>query len=275
MSFPGGRRGIVRYGDRMPATFPSHPAAVLPVKVCWPRRFDGVALVIGSMAPDQMYPLTGVVDLLVTHTYAGLVWFCLPVTLLLCWPVRRVAPFVAAHLPARGPLGLGDRFAWRDYGVLGTVRHPWYVTAWSALLGAASHLALDAFTHPGGAGTVHAPIPLLHTVVGGRPLWWLLQQLFTVLGALLTVLMLGYIGRHRLLRRWHGDPPPVPYRPALFWGVFGAVALLYAVTLPLLPYAFHAFVQGVRVLWAFGLALLAASVAVALRPAVPVSHEPG
>ena len=43
----------------MPATFPSHAAAVLPLKLWRPRWFDGVALVVGSMAPD-------------THSAAGL-----------------------------------------------------------------------------------------------------------------------------------------------------------------------------------------------------------
>jgi hypothetical protein len=36
----------------MPLTFPSHAAAVVPLKL-WRRRwFDGVALVIGSAAPN-------------------------------------------------------------------------------------------------------------------------------------------------------------------------------------------------------------------------------
>jgi hypothetical protein len=36
----------------MPATFPSHAAAVLPLKLLRPGLFDGVALVIGAAAPD-------------------------------------------------------------------------------------------------------------------------------------------------------------------------------------------------------------------------------
>ncbi|MEU7905931.1 DUF4184 family protein [Actinoplanes sp. NPDC049118] len=38
-------------------TFSSHPAAVLQLKVWRPRWVDGVALAIGSMAPDLAYAL--------------------------------------------------------------------------------------------------------------------------------------------------------------------------------------------------------------------------
>ena len=41
----------------MPATFPSHAAAVLPLKLWRPEHFDGVALVIGSAAPDLLYAM--------------------------------------------------------------------------------------------------------------------------------------------------------------------------------------------------------------------------
>jgi len=69
--------------------------------------------------------------------------------------VRWAAPTVAAHLPAGAPLAL------RDYSVLGTVRHHWWVTATSAVLGAASHLGWDAFTHAGVDGGRIA-VPALH-----------------------------------------------------------------------------------------------------------------
>lgn len=36
----------------MPGTLLSHQAIVLPLKLRWPARFSGLALVIGSMAPD-------------------------------------------------------------------------------------------------------------------------------------------------------------------------------------------------------------------------------
>jgi hypothetical protein len=121
----------------VPATIPSHQAAVLPLKVRFPARFDGVALVIGSAAPDIGYVLAGIAEP-PSHAWHSLIWFHLPVVVTLAWVVRRAAPTVAAHLP--GHL--------RDYGVLGTVRHPLAVTAYSAVLGALTHQVWDAFTHP-------------------------------------------------------------------------------------------------------------------------------
>jgi hypothetical protein len=55
------------------------------------------------------------------------------------WVFRRAAPVIAIHLPSGGPLAL------RDYGSLSAARHRWWITAYSALVGAASHLVLDRF----------------------------------------------------------------------------------------------------------------------------------
>lgn len=239
----------------MPATFPSHAAAVLGLKLWRPHRFDGVALAVGAAAPDLAYPLAGLVMLPDTHTPPALLWFCLPVTLLVTWLVRRAAPTVAAHLP-HWPA----RLALRDYGVLGLVRHPWPVTAWSALLGAASHLAWDGLTHdPRGDWLSEALATVQRDRVFGLPWWTVVDQGSTVLGALAVLGVVVHIGRRRRLRQWHGEPPHLPARaPWLFWSSVLAVLVIYPVTWPLLPYRWAAHVQGVRALWITGLALLAA-----------------
>lgn len=94
----------------MPATFPSHLAAVLPLKLWRPAWFDGVALAVGSMAPDLAYALDGfwferpmpALPALWEVAHSP-IWFSawgLPVTLLLCHLVRRAVPAVVSHLPA-------------------------------------------------------------------------------------------------------------------------------------------------------------------------------
>src|SRR5262245_34271700 len=119
----------------MPLTFPSHAALPLPLKLWRPRWFDGVALVIGSAAPDLAYALagSGVPVLPRSHRRAGLSLCCLPGTLLCAALVRWAAPAVAVHLPRR-PAAL----ALRDYGVLGISRPGQTVSALSAVLAAAT-----------------------------------------------------------------------------------------------------------------------------------------
>jgi hypothetical protein len=242
----------------MPATFPSHAAAVLPLKLWRPRWFDGVALVIGSAAPDLLYPLAGVVSLPETHTISGVFWCALPITLVASVLVRRAAPIVAAHLPTE---------AARDYGVLGRVRYRWYVTVWSALLGAASHILWDGFTHdPGGHGWAARQLTALQRDgLFGRPWWTVTQVLSTVAGALVVGVLAVHMGRWRLLRRWHGAPPAAPTAPLVFWPVAGLGPVLYLVTWPVLPYRWAPHVQGVRLLWAVAFSLLAAAWTVGRR----------
>ncbi|MET7424992.1 DUF4184 family protein [Dactylosporangium sp. NPDC005555] len=217
----------------MPLTFPSHPAAVLPLKVWRPRWFDGVALVAGSTAPDLAYALdgSGLPVWPLSHQLPGLVVWCLPVTVAVVWLTRRAAPVLAAHLP-----GLAA------FGALG--RWPaWPVTVSSALLGAASHLALDRveFLLPWSEYVMHA------------------------LGALGFAAVVAHIGRRRLLRFWHGDPPPRNRRPVLFWTVAAAVTLPLVAVTPFLPGAAQAHTTGARLLCAVAGGLLAASWAVSCR----------
>jgi hypothetical protein len=194
----------------VPATIPSHQAAVLPLKVRFPDRFDGVALVVGSAAPDIGYVLAGIAEP-PSHAWHSLVWFHLPVVVGLSWLVRRAAPVVAAHLPT--PL--------RDYGVLGLVRHPVRVTAWSAVLGALTHQVWDAITHPYMLFvSTSAYLPAMHeTAVAGLPWWRIVHLLSEVVGVAVVVAIVIHIGRRGLLVRWHGPAPSRPARPLVFWPV--------------------------------------------------------
>jgi hypothetical protein len=253
----------------MPATFPSHAAAVLPLKLWRPRWFDGVALVVGSTAPDLAYPVAGLVSLPETHAPAALLWFCLPVTLLLARLTRLASPWVATHLPAGGTLML------RDYGALARARPHWYVTAASALVGSATHLAWDAFTHDSAGGHLTVPLAVLQRDLAGVPAYRWLQYASTVVGAAVAAALFVRIGRQRLIRAWHDAPPVVPRRPLLFWTVTLAVAAGYPLTWRLLPFQFAAHVQVVRAMWALGLGLLAGAAAVrAAAPAGPVPAGP-
>lgn len=237
----------------MPATIPAHPAAVLPLKLLSPRRLDGVALVVGAAAPDLGYTVEGLGIEVRSHAWHSLAWFSLPLTLVITALVRRAAPVVAAHLPPGGPLAI------RDYGVLATMRHPLRVTVWSALLGAASHLVWDSFTHP----YIVVFDPFLGPDTPGLPWWRAVQLVSEVVGAAVSVSVAVHIGRHRLLLAWHGPAPVVAHRFVLFWSVaVGSFAILVAGALVLPGNTLDRLnVIGIRLIIAGATALLCAAAA--------------
>ena len=222
----------------MPSTLPTHPLAVLPLKLWRPHWFDGVALAVGAAAPDIAYALDPLGPIR-SHTVAALVWWCLPVTVVTAWLIRLGAPAVAAHLPG----------ALREYGALRHARHPWRVTVVSALLGAASHLLWDLVTHPGPVAAWH----LVRSVSDGA-------------GLLLLPLFIWYVARRHLVPAWHGPAPDVPRRPLRFWTVAVGVFTIGAAVVAALPYGGpHVFV--VRLIVSAVVALLAASAALQFRRA--------
>ncbi|MDA0167964.1 DUF4184 family protein [Solirubrobacter taibaiensis] len=130
----------------MPITF-SHPAAVVPLL--------GVglvpsALVIGSITPDLPYYLPGPLTSARTHAVSGIVTFDLALGLLafLVWHVL-LAPTAVALAPA----ALRERLA---PGLPVPVREHlarWWVVLVSLVIGAATHVVWDSFSHPGRWGT--------------------------------------------------------------------------------------------------------------------------
>lgn len=240
----------------VPLTVPTHPLAVVPLKLWRPRWFDGVALVLGSIMPDIAYVADGYGVTIHSHAWHAPLWWSLPLCLVGARLIRWAAPVVAAHLPTP---------ALRDYGVLGAVRHRWWVTAGSAVLGAISHIVWDAFTHPRVDGG-RILFPWLHNQAPfGSPWWDLLSTVSDLLGLTAGLWLAAYVTRRRLVRAWYGPPPPMPSpRPAYFWATAGVVVALGVLLLPLQPVRFF-HDQAVRMLLAAGLALLAASSVVRLR----------
>lgn len=245
----------------MPLTFPSHALAVLPLKIRWPRHLNGVALVVGSAVPDASYPAAGFFSMPETHALPALLWWCLPVGIIGTVAIRWAAAPVAAHLPRLGGFDLPA------YGVLGTVRYRWYVTGYSILLGALTHIFWDGFTHDpaGGHGWAVAAFPaLLQPSPLGRPWWYVLQQTSTLGGGLLAIGLFYYIGRRGLLRTWHGESLPSPRVPGRFWLTAGLVAAVCVALLPFMPLPFQPFVLGVRLLYVVALSLLAGATSMRL-----------
>lgn len=120
----------------MPFTI-SHAAAVLPLSK---TRLPLAALMIGSMSPDFSYFTSATIDF-PTHSLAGMFWFCLPVGMLVWLFYLRVleAPSIAL---------LPD--GWRARVTASERRLTLSLllrAALAILIGAATHLLWDSFTH--------------------------------------------------------------------------------------------------------------------------------
>jgi hypothetical protein len=165
----------------MPFTF-AHPAAVLPLRRVSQKYLSFTALIIGSMAPDAEYFIRMQVDSRYFHTTQGLLYFDLPVGLLLYMMHKYILrPATMVHLP--------DSLARRFTGL--QQERPrsaadWLVICMSLLAGAVSHLLWDSFTHSRGYFVRHyAPLQKEIPIPGDTmQIFLILQQGSTVLGLL-------------------------------------------------------------------------------------------
>lgn len=128
----------------MPFTF-SHPAIILPLQRFLGRWFSLTGLVIGSMVPDFEYFIRMKSLSIYSHTLKGLLWFDLPLGLLLCFVFHNlVRNSLFSHLPhfLNSRLSNFKRFSWNSY-----FQKNWLIVIVSVLIGALSHLLWDQFTH--------------------------------------------------------------------------------------------------------------------------------
>lgn len=205
-----GRKLTRLRGTGMPLTYFAHQLFVLPFKATRPRWFDGTALCIGSMAPDFAYAMANTPLAFSSHTATAHLTWSLPVTLLCTRLVRTyLAEPIGAQLP--DPIGCEVRALARSV-------HPWAITVLSALLGSASHVFVDSFTHRHGWGYEHVAW-LHHSVSAGWQVADVLQYLGHTLGTLLAVLWcLRLCATHRV-SAWNGsrhEPARYPMVP-WFW----------------------------------------------------------
>src|SRR5690242_10647193 len=131
----------------MPFTF-SHPAIVLPLSRLSSKWFSLTGLVVGSLTPDFEYFLRMRMAGSYAHTLQGVVVFCLPVGILLAFLFHNVARnSLLENMPAflRSRLIQFSAFDWSAY-----FWRRWSIVVMSVLVGAASHLFWDGFTHAHG-----------------------------------------------------------------------------------------------------------------------------
>jgi hypothetical protein len=159
----------------MPFTV-SHAAAVLPLHRFGNLKLPLTALMIGSMAPDFGYFFSHDANRQLTHGFAGLFIFALP-TGLLVWL------FYVAILERATITLLSDRWHTR-FAHTAAITLPLVARASIAIvLGAATHILWDAFTHRGTFVTEAFPVLLGPTPgVYWLPIYHLLHGLSSLTG---------------------------------------------------------------------------------------------
>jgi hypothetical protein len=159
----------------MPFTV-SHAAAVLPIHRWTRHELPLTALMIGSMAPDFGYFFSHEAPRQLTHSFTGLLIFCMPAGL-------AVWLFYVAILEKATITLLSDRWHTR-FAHTDAITTSLIVRASIAIiLGAATHLLWDSFTHRGTFVTRAFPA-LLGPTPGASwmPVYHLLHGLSSIVG---------------------------------------------------------------------------------------------
>lgn len=164
----------------MPFTF-AHPLYAAPLKLAKPGWFSLTGLILGSMSPDFEYFIALEPYQTFGHSGLGLLLQAIPLSLLLAWMFHYVIKIpLADHLP--GSLGLSGK----TKGLI--ERHPWRMAKWrdwlvflvSVVIGFATHVFLDAFTHLHGYFVVRWT--LLNEMLLGYSVYKLLQHGLSLTG---------------------------------------------------------------------------------------------
>ena len=170
----------------MPFTL-SHPAIVLPLKKISGKTLSLTGLVVGSMVPDFEYFIRMRDQSRYSHSVPGIFWFDLPLGILLAFIYHQIVrdQFIS-NLPEilNRKLSVFKQFDWVGY-----FKKNWLIVIVSILIGAASHLLLDSFTH--GTGYFVRKISWLGTVIRISKLhihiYSLLQHFSTLLGGIIVI----------------------------------------------------------------------------------------
>jgi hypothetical protein len=167
----------------MPFTF-SHPAIVLPLGYLPNKWVSLTGLVIGSLTPDFEYFLRMRIQSDYSHTVGGIFLFDLPLGILLAFIFHNIVrSSLIENLPdfLKARFLIFERFRWNQY-----FKKNYFVVIISILIGAASHILWDGFTHHGGYFVEKLPaLADTYKIFGlEMPLLKILQHSSTIIGGL-------------------------------------------------------------------------------------------
>ncbi len=206
----------------MPFTL-AHAAAALPF-----RRLPVVpsALVVGTMAPDIEYFLRFGPRGGFGHTFTGAFLVSLPLALLVLWMFHALVKAPLIQL-SRESIRLRLIPQLRPFRFAGPGR--FFLILVSALLGIATHIVWDSFTHRNTWPYRHwallgQPVPL--PIVGDLPCYKILQHGSSILGVLILAAWLVNWYRTTEPLDIAEDAPLSPSRKVAILGSIAAIALL-------------------------------------------------
>ena len=170
----------------MPFTF-SHPAIVLPLTYLPRKWYSLTGLIVGSLVPDFEYFITMRLHSSYSHSIIGMFWFDLPLGLLLAFTFHNILrDSLYDNLPTilKSRLSTYRQFDWNSY-----FKSNWFVVVISILIGTASHIFWDSFTHADGYFVKTMPeltktIYLFDTQV---PVYRVIQYSNTLVGGLVII----------------------------------------------------------------------------------------
>lgn len=192
----------------MPFTF-SHPAIVLPAKYLPEKWVSMTGLIVGSMTPDFEYFLRMRVESVYSHTWVGMFWFDLPLALILTFVYHYI---VRNSFICNAPGFIKKRlapyldFSWWDY-----FKHNFFIVIICILVGVASHLLWDGFTHPHGMFVNMIPSLKETTDIFGNHVRYyrILQNISSVVG--------GIIVFYAVMRIPKAADYPKSRNPVFYW----------------------------------------------------------
>ncbi len=192
----------------MPLTF-AHPAPAVPLKKLGLMLSP---LIVGSMMPDFEFFLSLSTSKLIGHSILGLFIFCVPLGLITLLIFHKLLKFplisLLPHSHQEKLLPVARQFSFRGFGRMLNI-------VISLAVGAASHVIVDSFTHPGSMMTTKI-LPFL-----SAPLLTLPQGTVRVYFALQYIISIGGIlAMFHWYRSWYKGTPSflskIPQHPLLF-----------------------------------------------------------
>jgi len=170
----------------MPFTF-SHPAAIFPLRLLPDKYYSLTGLIVGSISPDFEYFLRMNVKSIYSHSFAGLFYFDVPVGLAVCFLFHDlVRNGLIDHLPAP----LQERFCeLKAFNWNKAFKQHWHIILISILIGAATHILWDGFTHPLGYFVNKYSFLRNKVQISGYniPVYNVLQHLSSLIGAIIVL----------------------------------------------------------------------------------------